>query len=290
MRIGRFQIPFGEVYKLYSKGYADRHFVQQPLGGPWWWDEGGLLHGTAPDGRIGYLVSVTNGNNDFNDSGGGDQLTAKLWTQPIPAIYLSASGLWTKALHQTDGALWLGEAWARPFGSGGPPIPNLEDGIAVPDDPDGLGNTWALGVDAILTPLDGLRLRLAVGRYDIESNGDSIYDRALWYWIAEATVEGQVLSQALHPLYAGLRVDSSGTGDSDRGYLLDVRYTGTLGWNIEEIRAYTVVLGWHLGEYVTLRAEYSRREIDLVRGASTALGGAGDGNADTYSVEFGAHF
>lgn len=290
LRAGRFQIPFGEAYKLYSKGYAKRHFVHQPLGGPWWWDEGVLIHGTSTDGRFGYVASFTNGDNDFNSVGGGYQLTGKLWAQPATWLYVSGSGLWTKALKQVDGALWLGETWGRALGSGGPPLPNVVDGVAVPDDPNGLGSTWAVGLDAIVTPIAGLRFWLAAGRYDLESNTAGLYDRELWYWLAQATVGGQVFSPALSSFYAGFRVDSLGTADSDRGYLLDVRYTGSLGYNIEELRAYTAVLGWNLGKYVTMRAEYSHRKLDLVRGASAALGGRGDGNSDTYVIEFGAHF
>jgi hypothetical protein len=289
LRVGRFQPAFGEAYKLYSKGYAERVFVRQPVGGPWWWDEGVMLHGATPSGKFGYLTSVTNGDSDFNDSGGGLQLTLKLWTQPISWLYISASGLWTDKLHDVDGALWLGESWARPFGSGGPPLPNVIDGAVVPDDPDGLGHTWAIGLDFIVRPVDGIRVWLGGGRYDIESNGASIYDRELWYWIAEFEINGKVFSSALHPLFLGLRADGLGTWDDDRGYLLDVRYTGDFGYNMKRITAYSAVLGWRLGEYVTMRAEYSLRDVSLVRDAAALLPSS-TGNEDVYSIEFGLHF
>ena len=289
LRVGRMQIPFGEAYKLYSKGYADRSFVRQPVGGAWWWDEGALLHGTSTDGRVGYVASATNGDNDFNDVGGDIQLTMKLWAQPLDSVYVSVSGLFASELEQVDSALWLGETWGRPLGSGGPPLPNFVDGVSVPDDPDGLGNTWAVALDAIVTPTPGVRVWLAGGRYDLDSRGAEIYDRELWYWIAELVVGGQVVNPALHPLYLGARVDGVGTWDDDRGYLLDVRYTGAFGYNMEHIIAYTAVAGWRLGDYVTLRAEYSHRDTALVRGAATALPGQ-TGNEDVYSVEFGLHF
>ena len=289
LRVGRMQIPFGEAYKLYSKGYADRTFVQQPVGGPWWWDEGVLVHGSAPDGLFGYVVSLTNGDSGFNDVGGGLQSTAKLWAQPLECLYLSASGLYSSELDQVAGALWLGEGWARPVGSGGPPLPNLVDGVVVPDDPDGIGSTWAVGVDAIVTPIDGVEIWLSGGYYDIESSGASIYDRELWYWLAEVVVGGHVLNPALHPLFLGVRADGVGTFDDERGYLLDVRYTGAFGYNMEHILAYTTVVGWRLGDYVTLRAEYSHRDVSLVEGAAALLPGQ-TGNEDVYSIELGLHF
>jgi hypothetical protein len=290
LRVGRFQIPFGESYKLYSKGYADRTFVQQPLGGPWWWDEGVLLHGSAANGKFGYLASVTNGDNDFNDAGGGLQATLKFWTQPLPWLYVSASGLFTDKLHDVDGALWLGEGWARSVGSGGPPLPNFTNGVPLPDDPDGLGHTWAIGLDVIAKPVEGVRVWLAGGRYDLESNGSSVYDRELWYWITELEIGGEVFSSALHPLFLGFRADGVGTWDGDRGYLLDVRYTGAYGYNMKSIIAYTAVFGWRLGEYVTLRGEYSIRDVKLVRGAGTGLLPESTGNENVYSIEFGLHF
>jgi hypothetical protein len=289
LRVGRFQIPFGEAYKLYSKGYAQRSFARQPVGGPWWWDEGVLLHGGATNGRLGYIASVTNGDTPFNDVGGEVQVTSKLWAQPLDSVYLSASALWANELGLVDGALWLGEGWARPFGSGGPPRPNIIDGEVVPDDPDGLGHTWAIGLDAVLTPCNGVRLWLAGGRYDIDSKGAARYDRVLWYWIGEIVLGGELVNPALHPLFVGIRVDGVGTFDDDRGYLLDVRYTGAFGYNMEHMIAYTAVAGWKLGDYVTLRAEYSRRDIDLVRGAGPLLPGR-TGDEDVYTIEFGLHF
>lgn len=289
VRVGRFQIPFGEAYKLYSKGYASRTFSQQPVGGPWWWDEGVMLHGGAPNGRLGYVASGTNGDTGFNDVGGDIQLVLKLWAQPFDWLYLSASGLWTSDLDRVEGALWLGEGWARPFGDDGVPLPNVDHGQVVPDDPDGIGQTWAVGLDAVLTPVDGVRIWLAGGRYDITSTGASLYDRALWYWIGEAVLGGQLVSAALHPLFAGVRVDGVGTFDQNRGYLLDVRYTGQFDFNMESIVAYTGVLGCHLGEYVTVRAEYSHRDIELVRGSALLLPGR-TGDSDVYTLEFGLHY
>ncbi|MCA9505786.1 MAG: hypothetical protein R3E53_13215 [Myxococcota bacterium] len=289
LRVGRFQIPFGEAYRLYSKGYADRSFSSQPVGGPWWWDEGVLLHGASTSGRLGYVASVTNGDTEFGDVGGDAQATLKLWAQPCSFFYASLSGLWADALGGVDGSLWLGEGWARPFGSGGPPIPNVVDGTPVADDPDGLGQTWALAADVILTPTPGLRVWLSGGRYEIDSRGAARYDRTLWYWLGEVLAEGELVHPTLRPFFLGVRVDGVGTWDQDRGYLLDVRYTADLGYNMEHLIAYTVVAGWHVTEYVTLRSEYSHRDVDLVTGAAALLPGS-TGDEDTWTIEVGIHF
>jgi hypothetical protein len=44
-QVGRFQIPVGEAYLRYSQGYADQPFITNPVGGPWWWDEGVRFYG-----------------------------------------------------------------------------------------------------------------------------------------------------------------------------------------------------------------------------------------------------
>jgi hypothetical protein len=107
--------------------------------------------------------------------------------------------------------------------------------------------------------------------------------------LAELVVGGELISPRWKPLFVGLRAGGLSTCDNERGYLLDRRYSSSLGYNMENMLAYTAVAGWHLGEYVTLRAEYSHRDVDLVRGAAAALPER-EGNEDVYSVEVGLHF
>ena len=58
---------------------------------------------------------------------------------------------------------------------------------------------------------------------------------------------------------------------------------------MEHLIAYTVVAGWHVTEYVTLRSEYSHRDVDLVTGAAALLPGS-TGDEDTWTIEVGIHF
>src|SRR5262245_3841255 len=67
-QVGRFQIPVGESYLRYSRGYADRPFVSNDFG-PWWWDEGVRAYGSnsfGESGRFGYVASVSDGDTPFN--------------------------------------------------------------------------------------------------------------------------------------------------------------------------------------------------------------------------------
>ena len=104
-------------------------------------------------------------------------------------------------------------------------------------------------------------------------------------WCCAARCSARVFA----PGYVGVRADTLGTFDDDRGFLLDFRYAETLGFNMESYWAYSAVVGWQLGRYTILRAEYSLRDIELVRGAPATLRDDAR-DADTFSVELGIQF
>jgi hypothetical protein len=84
-QVGRFQIPVGENYLRYSRGYADNPFISNTVGGPWWWDEGVRAYGHDAEGRFGYVASVSAGETRLNEDSNGDpQGTLKLYTDPWP--------------------------------------------------------------------------------------------------------------------------------------------------------------------------------------------------------------
>ena len=294
-QVGRFQIPVGESYLRYSRGYAERPFVSNDFG-PWWWDEGVRSYGSGAlgeSGRIGYVASVSDGDTPFNSETDSDkQLTLKLFVEPWRWLHLSASALRTGELgnhtSNASGALWLGESWARAFGAGSS-VANFQNGVAVPDGPRKLHDTWLVGGDAIFDFEDKARLWLAYGRYAIDSNGGTFYDRTLHYWIGELILRGAWLGEGLRPFYAGVRATGLGTYDSEEGYLLDVRRSSQLGWNMESLTAYSAVLGWDITSWLRLRSEYTNQRIDLVRGVPAAVR-AQARDADFYAVELGGHF
>ena len=275
-QVGRFQIPVGEAYLRYSKGTFDNPFISQPVGGPWWWDEGLKFYGHDASSRFGYVASVSSGDTNFNDDANHDpQGTLKLYTDPWPWLHLSVSGLVSGEIgHENEpapGALWLGETWAMAIGAFND-VPNFIDGVPTPDGPNQIDRTWFVGGDVIVKPLDGrLRLWLGGGRFDIDASGSGPYDRSLYYWIAEVVAEGALVSPTLQPLYLALRANGLTTGDSDRGYLLDWRYWDVAGFNMRDENELSAALGVRIGRHVKLRGEYGFRDVDLVHGAGAAL-------------------
>lgn len=294
LQVGRFQIPVGEAYLQYGRGYASQPFVSNSFG-PWWWDEGVRAYGSGGSevGRFGYVASVSDGDTPFNTEGDSDkQVTLKLFAEPFPWLHLSVSGLRTGELGSrtanASGALWLGEMWARAFGAG-TTLPSFQDGVAVPDGPTRIRDSWLVAADGILDFDDRARLWLAYGRYAIDSNGGSFYDRTIHYWISELILRGAWLGEPLRPFYAGVRVNALGTYDGDEGYLLDSRRNSTLGYNMESLTAYSGVIGWDITSWLRLRSEYTHQQIDLVRGVTPQIRGSAR-DADFYALELGGHF
>lgn len=287
-QVGRFQIPVGEGYLRYSQGYAANPFLTNAIGAPWWWDEGLRLYGSSAGNRFGYVASVTGGETPFNrDVNADTEQTLKLFVNPTSWLHLSVSSAHSGEIGSSTspglGAIWFGESWGRAFGSG-TSVANYQGGVAVADGPNVLDEAWLFGGDAIVELPQRARLWLGYGHYEIETLGASAYDRELEYWIAELLLEGGSISPALEPLYLGLRGSGLGTFDRDAGYLLDSRYAATLGYNMSGYTAWSGVVGYRIAPGVTLRFEYTRSLVELVRGVTPAIRDAA-GDVDMISTD-----
>ncbi|HSJ96697.1 MAG TPA: hypothetical protein VLC53_06485 [Myxococcota bacterium] len=292
VQVGRFYIPFGENYLRFGRNYRDNPFITNTVGGPWWWDEGVRIYGSTRDGRFGWVASVSDGESEFAEDGDRDpQATLKLYGRPTSWLYLSASVLGSGGIGSDEipaqGAVWLGEAWARQVGDWAD-VPTFVDGAEVANAPPTLDHTWMAGVDAVLTHETFGRLWLAYGLYDIDA-GASLYDRRLHYWIAEWVLQGRALAPELTPFYLALRGSGLGSYDGDEGYLLDVRQSDTIGYNAESLTVYSLAIGWRINRHVTIRSEYGHQEIELVHGVPREIRRHG-GGADFFGVEVGASF
>jgi hypothetical protein len=297
VQLGRFQVPVGEAYLRYGRGYAKKPFISNVVGGAWFWDEGVKLYGADGSGRFGYVASLTTGETGFNTSlSGQKQYTLKLMTDPTPWLHLSVSGLYggaigTDAMAGSGGALWLGETWARTFGSRFNPfggVPNYVDGVVVPDSPRNIRRTWYVGADAMIERDDRWSLWLSYGYFDIDQR-DPVYDRALHQWVAELVLHGSLVSPTLSKLYVGVRANGLGTYDDGKGYLLDFRTESTLGYNTKLMEIYSFVVGWKLFRHVTTRLEYSYHLIGVVDGVRNDIA-ARAGSSHLVAFELGVHF
>jgi hypothetical protein len=293
LQIGRFQLPYGEGYRLYSRGYADRPLFTNPITAGWWWDEGVRIHGDFAERRLGYVFAWSNGDSMFQRETDSDKaLTLKLWAQPFDWLDLSVSGHRSGRLGSpedgADSAIWFGETWFRGLGDGAD-VDTWSHGVIVPPGATELDGVTALGGDAVWRWGDRVHGWLAYGGIQVDDHVSSLNDRDLRYWLAEAVLEGGWLAPGLEPFYVALRASGLGTYDRDEGYLLDFRWSSSAGYNMRSLESYSFGVGWRLSERLTLRAEYALIDIDLVRGVPAAMHDAVE-HADSLALELGLRF
>ncbi len=292
LEVGRFQIPFGENYLRFGRGRASDPFVALSAAPPWFWDEGLKVWGKSDGGHFGYVASVTDGEGGFSgEHNSSKQVTLKLSWDPSEWLHLSASGLRTGKLGSSDepayGSVWLGDAFPRTFGAGAD-VASYDHGAVIPNGPNELDNVSVLGGDTILN-LPNARLWFSGGRASLDSSGPSVYDRDLYYWLAELVLQLRMISPVLDPVYLAVRANGLGTYDEDEGYLLDFRYRD-VGYNMRAIDAYAIALGLPLGDHITLKAQYTLQNIELVRGITDPEIQEGAKDADFLGMEIGVHF
>jgi hypothetical protein len=293
LEFGRFQLPFGENYLRFSKGVPTDPFIALTAPPPWFWDEGVKLWGKFAGGKLGYVASVTDGEGGFNtERNGSKQITLKLSYDPTEWLHFSVSGLRSGKLGSpssaASGSLWLGEMLPTAFGARSA-VPSYDHGELLADGPNELDNVQVLGGDVIFRSADA-RLWLSGGKTWIDSDGASVYDRNLFYWLGELTYQLRGLSPALAPLYVAVRANGLGTYDEDEGYFLDIRYRDTLGFNMRALDAYALALGLPVGDHVVLKAQYVIQNIDLVRGVDDPDIRRYAEHGDFFGVEVGVHF
>lgn len=117
LRVGRFDIPFGEEYM--ARDAIDNPLITHSLSDIWGVDEGVEIYGRI--GKLQYAMAVQNGGNDaLHDYDGDKAVVARLSYDPTRWLHLSVSGMRTGDLHATNdkySELWLGPGFMRSIGS-----------------------------------------------------------------------------------------------------------------------------------------------------------------------------
>jgi hypothetical protein len=293
LEFGRFQLPFGENYLRFSKGYWSDPFIALSAPPPWFWDEGVKLWGKFANGKLGYVASLTDGEGGFNtEKNGSKQLTLKLSYDPAEWLHVSASALRSGKLGSAGspavGSLWLGEMFPTAMGLW-TSVPIWDHGAEIADGPNELSDVNVLGGDVIFRSSDA-RLWLSGGKTWIDSKGPRVYDRDVFYWLAELTYQLRGLSPLLAPMYVAVRANGLGTYDEDEGYLLDFRYGDTVGFNMRALDAYALALGLPVGDHVVMKVQYVIQNIELVRGVTDPDVRDAAEHGDFLGVEVGVHF
>ena len=292
VEFGRFQIPFGENYLRFGRGYYTDPFIALSAPPPWFWDEGLKLWGKLFEGKAMYAFSVTDGENAMNVlPNGSQQVSLKVAVDPWEWLHLSVSGLTTGAIGSSTppamASVWLGEMFPRAFGAGST-AQSFANGLPIAAGPNKLHGIRILGGDAIFK-LPDARLWLSYGGATIDSSGGTTYDRELIYWLAELMVQMRLISPRLAPAYVAFRASGLGTYSDNEGYLLDFRNSAA-GYNMSELDVYALVLGLPIGDYLTLKTQYAFQHTALVRGVTVESIKDAAKNGNFFGMEVGVHF
>jgi len=117
LRIGRFDIPFGEEY-LY-RGVLDNPLITHSVADPWGVDEGIELYGSA--GRLSYVFAVQNGGHKtLRDFDSDKAVTLRVGFDPTAWLHLSGSAMRTGDLTVAGDFLseiWIGGGFFRSIGA-----------------------------------------------------------------------------------------------------------------------------------------------------------------------------
>jgi hypothetical protein len=116
LRVGRFQLPFGEEYQ--ERGVMANPLISHSLADVWGIDEGVQAYGSL--GLLQYNVALQNGGHKtLHDFDADKSLVVRLAIEPTPSLRLSVSGLRTGDLNVAGDALsevWFANAFFRGLG------------------------------------------------------------------------------------------------------------------------------------------------------------------------------
>ena len=116
LRVGRFDIPFGEEYL--TRDAIDNPLISHSLSDLWGVDEGIQLYGTI--GKFHYALAVQNGGHPaLHDYNGDKAIAGRLSFDPEKWLHLSVSGMRTGGLDvegDETSEIWLANSFIRAIG------------------------------------------------------------------------------------------------------------------------------------------------------------------------------
>lgn len=117
LRVGRFDIPFGDEYL--TRDAIDNPLISHSLSDLWGVDEGVELFGRF--GKFQYVVAIQNGGySTLRDFDADKAVVGRLSCDPVEWLHLSASAMRTGKLNAEDdflSELWFGNGFVRSVGS-----------------------------------------------------------------------------------------------------------------------------------------------------------------------------
>lgn len=244
LRVGRFDIPFGEEYL--HRDSIDNPLITHSVSDIWGVDEGIEIFG-SPGGTWDYTVAVQNGGHPSSKEGNSDKaVIGRLGFEANEHLRISASAMRTGKLDAEKDV--FSEVW---FGRG----------FLVPvSDPDEIetfeGELYE--VDVLLRREQGY-LALTGGRVEVSDNGVEASTDAMYYSI-------EMVHDMAGDLYGALRYSGM---ESDDGFAVVGHAPFSKLFSpdrTESLQRLSVGLGYRISDQAVAKVEYSFEEGETVGG------------------------
>jgi hypothetical protein len=248
LKAGRVDIPFGEDYL--RQDATDNPLITQGAADPYGVDEGLVLYGHA--GPVGWVTSLTNGPKGFReDDDPSKQVSLKLYGEPAPALYLSASAL--KTGDTDESAIKISSLYFTPVGF---------DGVvsSAGTSPSARVDTTMYEVDARIHGERWGQCALQFGQAFVDDDASG-FDRDLTWFQIEPRV------RVADELEVILRYSEVGTYDSDEGYLLSGKIVADgddFGYDTSSLKRASAGLLWTINQRMAAKLEVGHDWIELI--------------------------
>ncbi|HYC56074.1 MAG TPA: hypothetical protein VEL28_14160 [Candidatus Binatia bacterium] len=257
VKLGRFDVPFGEDYL--TRDVLDNPLITWSAAIPYAVDEGILVHGQIRG--LFWIASAMNGSlGRAGDDDAEKFFSLKLYGNLAEALYVSASAYWNG--DTSAAAMGLGGSYWMPIGSW--------------DYFSSAGASSSDKVDAYSYELDlrydlpsASHVKAQFGQVFVDDDDDD-FSRTIYYgqveplWNLGATFDGRV--------YLAARASIVGTFDGDEGYVFEGRPfadgSDSFGYDTESMWRIALGLGYRPNDRMLLKLEWSRDRFDLIDGSA----------------------
>jgi hypothetical protein len=248
VKIGRFDLPFGEYYLLQHA--PDNPLVSYPVAMPYGYDEGVEAYGSWR--RLQFVGAITEGHQERD----GSQETAPAVTVRVGAelgrgIYTSASYMHVRDTARS--ALCFSGTFLTPVGMGAPSALGVSPSPSVRAD---------LGVvDLRWQPTDTVRLRASVGHGRLDDAADA-FDRDFTWFVFEPSWRPCPALELVG------RWSEVGTYDDGEGLRFEGRQfangSADMGFDLSRLRRLSFGVGWQVATGVAAKLEVGIDHLEAI--------------------------
>ncbi|MGI9293942.1 MAG: hypothetical protein ACR2PS_08155 [Pseudomonadales bacterium] len=248
LKLGRFDIPFGEEY-LWQDA-IDNPLITNSAIYPYGWDEGVLVY--SQWGGVNWIAAITDGTDARSEEENADKaFNLKVYGNPTDHLSVSAS-----YMHDGDGSKSAIEFGGSHF------EPVIDSGVGSSTSEEVGSSLFEANAKYrfLLADMQAyIALSAGLAKQD---DDDSFFDRDFRWFSVEPYL------QINNQWYTVLRYSEIGTYDDDEGYHFDGKtFAGgnsTLGFDTERFRRLGIGIGWRPNPHLLTKLEVGRDWFDVI--------------------------